>query len=1179
MKNKNQTIQSEIVFVHSLFRSGSTYFYNVLKRNIQLNVYHEPFHEVIAELSSAWDGLHERAAYLKEKLRHDFLEGSYFDEYSKILPSIKEKFDSGMSYDLFFMDENQDSKALKAYIDTLNDVSSHRSVFQCTRTIGRIKWLKSNYESKHIFLLRNPWDQWYSYRVDKYISLTPQLIYSQPKFPSVLKRIVMAYGYTPLPGSNLSAQLNYCYSHPVTPEVDYALFFGLWLYSFVVAKMECDFVFSMDEISLDKMARDSAQASLSGIGLKSVDLHDCKLHRTYFDKGEREFYKDIEESILNIFEQEYKDTGAVLQARQYLDVERKKSFISTSEEISDFNSVLEDASRLRADLFNVRHEHVEVIASLKQAMDDNLKQATDERDEQVADRDQVITDLNEKIASLNYEVLAIINSTSWKITAGPRWLKHFSAKIFRKARFMVAERLGRFLFRNLPFSREVKYGIKCAVYRHAGWLFRGTTSYRIWDELTRLEKVASVRNEVKINHPSFSDTAGDMIFRRKKILVVDATTPTPDRDAGSVTAWFFLKALVELDCDVTFIPSDLKPLGHYTDNLRALGVCCLTHDEIDSVEKYLIKEGANLDFAILYRVHTARQCVGFVKQYAPQAKIIFDTVDLHYLREERQAELSKKIEDFESAKYTKRAEFEMMNAADATIVLSHAEEELVNKENPFLNVFNIPLLLDIPGCNIPYENRRDIVFIGGFLHQPNVDAIKYFVNEIWSSVSRQLPDVNLLVIGANPPEDVFALGKSDDRIKIIGYVENLDAYLNRCRVSIAPLRYGAGIKGKIGTSSSFGVPCVATTLAVEGMGMKDMVDVLVADDAESFADKLVNLYNDKVLWDQISSHCLDFVQRNYSYKLGKARLRRLLNSLEIGIQANEMLDFTEIESLAEFQDYKKRHYDEYNRRIKLERSLIGDDHGFIVKGYCAVCRDESSFHVDFEYALSDDNGNKIPNWRERLVCVRCELNNRVRASIHLFRQECAPRQNSDIYITEQTTPLYTWINHHYTSVVGSEYLGSTCPLGESGEKGVRNESLTALSFESNSFDYILSFDVLEHIPAYQAAIQECARVLRPGGQMIFSVPFSFDSNENIVRARICDDGKIEHLMTPEYHGDPINADGCLCFYHFGWQLLEEFREAGFDAVKGLFFWSENFGYLGREQALFMATKRVDMPCS
>lgn len=737
---------------------------------------------------------------------------------------------------------------------------------------------------------------------------------------------------------------------------------------------------------------------------------------------------------------------------------------------------------------------------------------------------------------------------------------------------LTVGRIIRYVFRLLPLSTAAKYSVKGAAFRYTGWLFRGIPSYHQWNEMRHLEQTP-LADRLEVGKPHPLHLPFELPTGVRKILVIDDKMITPDRDAGSVTAWFFLKALIELKYDVTFIPDNLQPLGRYTDDIRALGVRCLTNKEIWSVEEFLAKAGERLDYVLLYRVHTARLNLPLVKKYAPQAKIVFDTVDLHYLRELRQAELSNDEASIKAAQYTKQAEFEMMRAADATIVLSRAEQEIVNKEDPSINVFNIPLLLDIPGCNTPFANRRDIVFIGGFLHQPNIDAIKYFVGDIWPVVKNQLPDANLLVIGSNAPDEISDLGKLDSRIKVIGYVESLDPFFNQCRLTIAPLRYGAGIKGKIGTSSSYGVPCVATTLAAEGMGLVDGVEVLVADGAEQFAEKLIHLYNNEELWNQISKGALEFVQRNYSYKTGKAHLQQLLNLLIVNSQEVKMLEVTEVKSLQEYIDYRKGRKDEYVRRVALEKASIGDPRGFALNGYCAVCHKETSFHSDFEYAFTDAEGHKYPNWRERLVCANCELNNRVRASLHLFDQECSPRQYADIYVTEQTTPLFSWVKRHFSSVVGSEFLGSDRISGEIYSAGIRHESLTGLSFSENSFDFILSFDVLEHIPDYKAAIQECSRVLRPGGKMLFSVPFSFNSNEHIVRALIRDDGSVEHLMEPEYHGDPVNVAGCLCFYHFGWRLLVEFKEAGFDNVKALFYWSDKFGYLGFDQALFIATKR------
>ena len=149
-------------FVHSLFRSGSTYFYNALKRGDGFTPYHEPFHEVIGELTSSWDEMVNRTEQIKSLLRHDFLQGTYFDEYSHLLPYIKKSFTQDVSYATFFLEGESECACVKSYVDCLVIGARSRPILQCTRSFGRIEWLRKNYGGTHLYLLRNPWDQWFS---------------------------------------------------------------------------------------------------------------------------------------------------------------------------------------------------------------------------------------------------------------------------------------------------------------------------------------------------------------------------------------------------------------------------------------------------------------------------------------------------------------------------------------------------------------------------------------------------------------------------------------------------------------------------------------------------------------------------------------------------------------------------------------------------------------------------------------------------------------------------------------------------------------------------------------------------------------------------------------------------------------------------------------------------------
>lgn len=304
-------------------------------------------------------------------------------------------------------------------------------------------------------------------------------------------------------------------------------------------------------------------------------------------------------------------------------------------------------------------------------------------------------------------------------------------------------------------------------------------------------------------------------------------------------------------------------------------------------------------------------------------------------------------------------------------------------------------------------------------------------------------------------------------------------------------------------------------------------------------------------------------------------LKRIFKKIKKEILKPKNLALLKTSKIGSYQGYKnhvEKHREKNLANLLFGKNLIPDTQTeFTFNGYCYVCHTSVDFLVDFKYS-DRVNGILSPNWRERLVCPTCNLNNRMRATVHIFDKECQPNQNSKIYITEQTTVLYEYFKRTFSHVVGSEYLGNLVNYGSLNEQGIRNENLTQLSFDNNEFDYILSFDVLEHIPNYKKALAECCRCLKPGGMLYFSVPFVKTNEKNLVRAYLSDTGEVIHLLPPEYHGDPLSSEGCLCFYHFGWEILDELNALGFKNSVALLYWSSRFGYLGDEQIIFMATK-------
>lgn len=269
-----------------------------------------------------------------------------------------------------------------------------------------------------------------------------------------------------------------------------------------------------------------------------------------------------------------------------------------------------------------------------------------------------------------------------------------------------------------------------------------------------------------------------------------------------------------------------------------------------------------------------------------------------------------------------------------------------------------------------------------------------------------------------------------------------------------------------------------------------------------------------------------------------------------------------LRSHAEFQRYCDDAGEAHTRARAFEQGLVNGESGFTLPGWCSCCRETVAFEVDFKYAAPAKDGLRLPNWRERLVCPQCTLNNRMRALLHFMASPLGAKRDSAVYITEQTSQLYVRMKEVFPNTTGSEFLRDGTPSGHENARGIRHEDMTSLSFPDQSFDHIVTADVLEHVPDYSRALSECLRCLKPRGSILISVPFVASSESTIVRASLDAAGNITHHLPPEFHGDPLSAEGVLCYYHFGWDLLDRMRAIGFEDPALRLYWSEEFGYLG-----------------
>jgi GT2 family glycosyltransferase/glycosyltransferase involved in cell wall biosynthesis len=366
---------------------------------------------------------------------------------------------------------------------------------------------------------------------------------------------------------------------------------------------------------------------------------------------------------------------------------------------------------------------------------------------------------------------------------------------------------------------------------------------------------------------------------KAQVLYIDDGTLKPDRNAGAVLSVSYITALRDNGYAVTFLPHfDLRYGKDYTRSLQKKGVECVYSPYVQSSTKYIEREGARFDYVVISRASVASELIDHVKKFAPQAKIIFNTIDLHHMRLDRAAKLSTKKDDLEIARKIKEIELNIIQKADCTLVVSNVEAKLLSDLLPDAMVRTVPFPADVFDPENGYDERGDIVYLGGFIHTPNVDAVLYFVNEVWPLISQKLPGARFVIAGPDAPEKIKSL--ASDTIIVKGFVEDLGSLFKTAKLSVAPIRYGAGIKGKVLTSLGYGVPCVATSIATEGIGLTNEENILIADTPAAFAEAVIRVFTTPENWDLLSRNSLNFIRQNYSRSVISSRLLDVFKELE-----------------------------------------------------------------------------------------------------------------------------------------------------------------------------------------------------------------------------------------------------------------------------------------------------------
>lgn len=389
------------------------------------------------------------------------------------------------------------------------------------------------------------------------------------------------------------------------------------------------------------------------------------------------------------------------------------------------------------------------------------------------------------------------------------------------------------------------------------------------------------------NDPNNVPKGARRLQGKSTILVIDSYVPLYDRESGCVRLLNILKILENLGYSIIFLPDNGFPEEPYTSTLQAMGVEVLYYTPGQpNLEEQLIKRLSLVDVVWLSRPELCEKYLDVIRHYS-KVPVIYDTIDLHFLRLKRQQQYLPDAHQNTTWSWEtyQKQEIKFAKATEATVVVTEVEKQTLN-DLDIDKVWVIPNIHYIfEGQLTVCEQRSDLVFIGSYNHPPNIDAVIWLCQEIMPIIWQSRPDIKVILLGSNMKDEVKALEQA--RVIVTGYVQDVEPYFLKSRVFVAPLRFGAGMKGKIGHSLSYGLPTVTTKIGAEGMGLTDGYDVMIGDEPELFAQKVLELYDNAELWHYISQNSLRTIQK-YSPESIQQQLRQLLASLQTKFIAKEL---------------------------------------------------------------------------------------------------------------------------------------------------------------------------------------------------------------------------------------------------------------------------------------------------
>lgn len=353
---------------------------------------------------------------------------------------------------------------------------------------------------------------------------------------------------------------------------------------------------------------------------------------------------------------------------------------------------------------------------------------------------------------------------------------------------------------------------------------------------------------------------------KKIVLIVDHYVPTFDKDAGSKTTYQYIRLLLSKGYEVKFLGDNFLHEEPYTSTLEQLGVEVLYGKDMqENIMNWIEEHASDLHLVYLNRPHIASKYIDLIKDKT-NLKVIYYGHDLHFLREDREFRLTGDPKNKEDSEYWKSVELSVMYKSDMNYYPSYVEKEYIQSIDNTIPIKAITAYVYDSFEEISFnpKEREGLLFVGGFAHAPNADAVLWFVNNIWEHVYNKL-HCNFYIVGSHAPEEITSLNNPDKGIVVKGFVsdEELKELYKKTRMVVVPLRYGAGVKGKVIEALYYSSVVVTNSVGAEGIEDAESV-MAIEDDAASMQDRIIELYNDENKLKEMSKAALEYIKKHNS---------------------------------------------------------------------------------------------------------------------------------------------------------------------------------------------------------------------------------------------------------------------------------------------------------------------------